>query len=83
MVAFYGLVFLFPLIDGMMVELLIPETLSAAERMETYTTAAKSFISGSIWSSYFLISERVKETFVRTNDQKNNSLVQQHDNEEE
>ncbi|MEM7509386.1 MAG: DUF3857 domain-containing protein [Bacteroidota bacterium] len=62
---FYGLSFLIPLIDIIMVESIGPDLVDEATKSEIYEDITKSLFAALIWIPFFNLSKRVKQTFTK------------------
>tara|TARA_R110000868_G_scaffold377732_1_gene643096 strand:+ start:512 stop:3052 length:2541 start_codon:yes stop_codon:yes gene_type:complete len=67
MTIFYVVNFLFQLLDTLAYQFLTDITYSDGEITEAYGEIAKALVGAAIWIPYFNISERVKDTFCKSN----------------
>lgn len=65
MIILYAGTFLFLVLDSVVALGLAPDLYTDQENQESYKDIFRAFISCAIWIPYFLISTRVKETFVK------------------
>ncbi|RMB56515.1 DUF2569 family protein [Dokdonia sinensis] len=64
MIVFYASTLLFLMIDAVLVNILVSEAMTPADWAENAKEIGRAFIACAIWIPYFIISERVKDTFV-------------------